>query len=160
MDNIEEFKQALISGMIANYKNDKALAPIVFFADEDKMSVSMIPPDLMSSPEGQNAITETLKRICENPDIVFAGVLFEAVAYSYTDPDDPVAKLIKERVLAVAQMPDKMDIIVLIYATPLEEGMITHLVDPAEGEVLKRINGQHINVNKSFTGFFDRRHRP
>jgi hypothetical protein len=142
---INEFKEVMHQGMIANFKIHGFLTPVVFFYKDGEALISEIPHQLLSTPEGKSIIAAGIKDFCTQPNVFAAGMIIEAYGAAIgKDEDDEMTKLINNGNMRVRDLKQKQDIIV----------MISYVVDPNSKTVGKRFVENGHGATGRFSNFF------
>ena len=152
---INEFKEVMHQGMIANFKIHGFLTPVVFFYKDGEALISEIPHQLLSTPEGKSIIAAGIKDFCTQPNVFAAGMIIEAYGAAIgKDEDEETTKLINDGNMRVRDLKQKQDIIVMIFSTPEGEDMISYVVDPNSKTVGKRFVENGHGATGRFSNFF------
>lgn len=152
---VNEFKEIMRKSMIENFENDGALTPVIFFIKDNQPIISQIPYEFLESQEGKYLISQVIKNICSQPNVLAVGMIIEAYG-AITNPDDKISKDIISGEIKVSDLDDKQDIIVMIYSTPEKEEIIAYVVDEENKKVLDRFGETDANsLSGLFSGFFN-----
>jgi hypothetical protein len=125
---IDDFKEVLRQGMIANFKKDGYLTPIIFFYMKNQPIISMIPEELLGSRNKKELLAGMIRKICTEKPVLAAGIIFEANA-AKMDCKSDLTKLVESGDIRVSELKEKQDIILMLFSTPEKEEMISYVVD-------------------------------
>lgn len=151
---LNQFKEILRQGMIKNFEENGNLAPVMFFFKNNQPAISLIPPEFLSSYEGKQMLAVLLKKICQEPDVIAAGIIMEAYG-AKMHKDDELSKLVTSGAMRVSELKDKQDIIVMIFSTPEGDECIVYEVDPATKTVGKKYtDSESFEYGGTFSHFF------
>ncbi|MCX6302606.1 MAG: hypothetical protein NTW82_10520 [Bacteroidia bacterium] len=132
-------KESMLQGMIANFKNEGSLIPMFFFLKENKVYLSPIPDEYLSSFEGKVRFSNFLKEICRKPCISAIGFLYEAYL-ACTQKGSQLGELLDSGNLRIADLKVKQDAIVMHFATPERQEAFIFPVDVKNKTVGERFD--------------------
>jgi hypothetical protein len=130
---LNNFREVLRHGMIQNFEKDGYLTPVVFFYIESRPIISMIPVELLKTPEGKLKLAEHIRCFCESNPVLAAGIIMEADAAKIGQ--EKFDEFLKSDA-KVKDLAEKQDVIVMIFSTPEKEEMISYAVDVPTKKVL------------------------
>jgi len=141
--------------MIANYCKYGFLAPMMFFHKEGQTIFFEIPDEALASQSNKELLAKTIQHRCHMPDVIAAGIIIEAYCTPKLASDDPLIKQISKGKTTVSQLPDKRDIIFMIFSTPLTEEFIGCFVDPEKKTIIGNMDSEdRIGFGGTFSQFF------
>src|ERR1035437_6414434 len=120
---INEFKEIMKNGMIKNFQSSGFLVPIMFFMRGNQAVISEIPKEFLKDSEGKTMLSDFIKNICKQPDIIAGGIIMEAYA-KVVNKNDEMSKLLLNCSIRVSELKEKDDIIMMIFSTPEKEEAI------------------------------------
>ena len=125
---VEDFKEVMRSGMIANFKKDGYLVPVVFFYTEDGPHIAQIPNDSLKSTASKTSLALNIKALCIDPEILAAGVIIEAYG-AKIDVNSENAQKVLDGEIHVRDLAEREDVIAMIFSTPEKDESIVYSVD-------------------------------
>jgi len=147
---IESLKKTLHDGMIKNFEKDGFLTPVLFFIKNEEPSITIIPNDLLSTPNGKQILAKVIKQICAQPNVFCAGIIIEGYG-ARLNVDSEMSKLVKNGNIKVSELKENLDIILMIISTPEGDDVISYQVDCEN----KTVGDRFIEEGKnSFAGTF------
>lgn len=153
-NNLIEFKEILRQGMITNFERDGYLTPIVFFFKNGAPVIEMIPPELLANSMGKEILALMLKKTCQEPNVLAAGIIMEAYG-AKIDENNPNKDSIASGEIRVSELDEKQDIIVMLFSTPESEELIIYEVDCENKKVGSLFNDEEMNkFDGLFSNFF------
>lgn len=153
-NNLIEFKEILRQGMITNFERDGYLTPIVFFFKNGAPVIEMIPPELLANSMGKEILALMLKKTCQEPNVLAAGIIIEAYG-AKIDENNPNKDSIASGEIRVSELDEKQDIIVMLFSTPESEELIIYEVDCENKKVGSLFNDEEMNkFDGLFSNFF------
>jgi hypothetical protein len=154
-EKLNDFKEVLRNGMIANFEKDGYVAPIVFFFKDDRPIMSVVPPEYISTPEGKAMLAQMIKSFCAQPNVLAAGLIIEANG-ARMDADSEMTKLVLNGSVKISELKDKIDIIVMIFSTPESEELIAYEVDCENFKVGEKFSDEAAKaMGSTFSNFFN-----
>ena len=123
-----EFRDFMRNSMIKNFENDGYLTPIFFFFRNGQPMLGIIPPEALSSYESKLQLADMIRRVCQDPTVIAAGIIIEAYGAKF-DKNNPLSKLVENGDLRVSELKEKQDIIMMVFSTPESDEIITYAVD-------------------------------
>lgn len=126
--SVNDFKEVLRQGMIANFEKCGYLTPVFFFYMDNHPIISMIPPELLGSRNGKELLAGMIRNICSEKPVLAAGIIIEANA-AKMDKDNELTKLVENGDVRVSELKEKQDIILMLFSTPEKEEIISYVVD-------------------------------
>jgi len=150
MNNIETFKLTMLDGMKINFENDGFISPLLFFYHTNNKPIIMpIESDFLSNYETKSKLAFLIRKICENPLILAAGIIIDAFAVIIPD-DNKIADLVKSGNIKVSELKEKENIILMLFSTPIKEELFVYKVNCNN----KTINNDEIINTEGFSGIF------
>ena len=156
---LETIKEGLYQKMIENFENDGELTPFAYFVvnDEDKTKlIFLMIEDGLSTPENKELLGLKIKEMCRNPLVIAAGMVIEAYTIS-AKMDDPadmaLMDLIGDKIVNIRDLPERKDAILMIFATPVSQESIMHIVDVENKKIKEKIDGS--DIGGTFSNFFE-----
>lgn len=146
-------KEAMLQGMIANFKLDGSLMPVFFFLKENQPCMSLIPPEFLSSHEGKVRLSELLREISKDPRVTAVGLIYEAYM-ACTESESQLDKLLNSGNLRIADLKAKQDVIVMHFATPERQEAFIFPVDVKSKTIGERLYTADSVAVGIFTNFF------
>lgn len=155
MENtIEMFKEVLHQGMINNFKNDGYLTPIIFFLKDGRPIITEIPDDYLNSDYGKELLGYLIKKICQQPNVLAAGLIIEAYGAKLDDKDENKNKILSGEI-KVSELEDKQNIIFMLFSTPQSEEIIAYTVNNENKTIGNRFaDGEANGFSGTFSNFF------
>ena len=152
---IEDFKEVLNKGMISNFEKDGHLVPIFFYIKGNQPFLTNIPNEFLSTPEGKHQLSNIIKNICVEPDVIAAGMVIEGYG-AKMEKDNPLRELVIDKTIKVSELSDNVYIIMLIFSTPEGDEMISYVVDVENKIVGDKWTGdsEPNSIGGIFSGFF------
>ena len=151
---LNEFKETLIEGMVENFKRDGFLTPLLFFYKDGEPIIGEIPFELLESPDGKNLLAGIIRTICQEPNVLAAGIIMEANG-AKIENDTEMAKLVKNGNVKISELKESQDIIVLMFSTPEDEALIAYTVDCKNKTVNELFGGEEMKkIGGIFSNFF------
>lgn len=151
---LNDFKEMLKTAMIENFKLHGFLTPIMFFLRGQEHIISIIPNELLEDYEGKLLVSNTIKRICEEPNVIAGGIIIEANA-AKVNADSEMAKLLLNGNIRVSELKEKQDIIMMVFSTPEKEEMIAYNVDCKNKTIGELLICDYDSYGGTFSEFFD-----
>jgi len=154
---IVDFKEVLRQGMIKNFELAGHLSPIMFFYKAGQPIISEIPNEYLATDAGKNALAQIIKKICQEPDTMMAGIIIEAYGVKInTDKDSEEAKAVLSGKKKVREMESRQDIIIMIASSPEGEEVKSYIVDPETKAVGEEFTGEGADeMSGTFSHFFN-----
>ncbi len=151
---LADFKESLRKSMILNFENDGFLTPVMFFFKGGSPMIGQIPFELLESYEGKDVLAGIMRNICQEPDVLAAGIIMEANG-AKVDGDSENAKKLLSGELSLADYEKKQDLIVMIFSTPEDEEMFAYEVNCENKTVGELFSGEAMkNFSGTFANFF------
>jgi hypothetical protein len=146
---ISVFKESMRQMMLSNFKIFGFLTPITFFLYKGKPIIEMIPEQMLATPKGKEALAQGIQQFCTQKDVSGAGIIMEAWGAELDGADQ--SKPYKP----ASQLPQRKDIIIMIFSTPYSEELFAYVVDPKNKAIVSEF-GQHEKAQMSgtFSQFF------
>jgi len=148
-----DFRECLREGMIENFEKDGCLVPIFFFYKDGIPVIGEIPGELLDSPEGKNMLAGVIRNVCQQPNVLAAGLIIEASG-AKMDDDSDLAKLVKNGDVRISELKESQDIIIMVFSTPETEEFIAYCVDTDKKTVGEKFAEQTDKFNGIFSNFF------
>jgi hypothetical protein len=151
---LNEFKEVLKEGMIANFKKDGFLTPILFFYMENKPMIIPVPSELFSCSESKQILARIIQNFCQENPVLAAGIIIEANGVKM-DGDSEMSKLVMNGDIKVSELKEKQDIIFMLFSTPENDDLISYVVDCKNKTIGEPFSVNEItNACGVFSGFF------
>ena len=151
---LNDFKETMKNGMIENFKIHGFLTPVMFFLINGQPVISTIPGELLEDYEGKTILSNMIKRICKDPNVIAGGIIIEANA-AKVDADSELSKLLLNGDLRVSELKEKQDIIMMVFSTPEKEEMIAYHVDCKNKTVGEPLASNYDSFGGTFSEFFN-----
>jgi len=154
---IDDFKEVLRQGMIKNFELAGYLTPIMFFYKAGQPIITEIPNEYLASDAGKHGLAEIIKKICQEPDTMMAGIIIEAYgAKIHTEKDSEEAKAVLSGEKKVRDIEGRQDIIIMIASSPEGEEVKSYIVDPENKAVGEEFTGKGADeMSGTFSHFFN-----
>lgn len=146
-------KEAMLQGMIANFKSEGSLIPVLFFLKENQLCLSQIPDEFLSSLEGKVMLSQLLRKICKEPRVTAVGLIYEAYL-ACTESGSELNKLLDSGNLRIADLKEKQDVIIMHFATPERQEAFIFPVNIKNRTIGERIDTGDGEAEGIFTNFF------
>lgn len=151
---LQDFKESLRQGMIENFERDGCLLPIMFFLKDGMPVIGEIPFELLETPERKDILAGTIRKICQQPNVLAAGLIIEASGVKMDD-DSEMANLVKNGSVRISELKESQDIIVMVFSTPEGEELIAYCVDIKNKTVGEMFSGEETKgMGGIFSNFF------
>lgn len=115
--SIIRLKECMVKGMIANFKTDGELVPVLFFLEENQPFVTQLPNEYVTSTDGMATLIDLINKMCKKPSISAVGFLYMA-SLVCMQKESLSELLIRTGTLSVTDLKTKQDVIILHFATP------------------------------------------
>jgi hypothetical protein len=152
---LNNYKESLRLGMIKNFEKNGHLAPILFFLKDNAPVIIQIPSDFLSTQESKVLFGNSVRRLCQEPNVMAAGMIIEAWGVKLHE-DNEMSKLLMNGNMKVRDVKDRQDIIIMIFSTPEGEETISYVVDCENKTVGEKFIGEDAGkMGGNFSNFFN-----
>lgn len=154
--DIELFKDTMKRIMVKNFENDGYLTPVVFFYTNGAPIIKMIPPELLSTPNGKKQLSEYIKAECIKSHAYGAGIIIEASGTRLNIEEN--TKLIDEIQngnISINDLDNKEDYILMLFSTPEKEQVFSYVVDIENKKIIEEMGGENAErIGGTFSNLF------
>ena len=154
MEKLDRLKEAMKNGMIQNFLNDGSLTPMLFYFKNDKLALQQISSESLSNPENKFKLSEEIKEICSQPNVLAAGIIVEANGTKINVADTEKIKSIMNGTIKISELNEREDLIIMIFSTYETEDMIVYSVDVENKLILEQLGDDEPPCAGMFTNLF------
>ena len=154
-----DFKSVMHDGMLENFRKSGFLQPLAYFLYKNgdttfPHGLRLVPltGDFMGDFEYKKEIAEKIRKICESPFVIAAGIITEAYAAKISIADENSTKLLNGEI-RVRELNQKEDIIIMVFNTRICEEIIAYVVD-VKNKTIGEKYPETSYYSGVFSGFF------